>query len=212
MIKILVLSNKHNIMKILIVSLGLISVIAFLGRKTLKNILGSKKEVYKASAKDNMKGSLYDFSMVTLDGKTINLDKYKGKKVILLNVASKCGFTPQYADWQKFHEKYGDKVVVLGFPANDFLKQEPGSNEQIAEFCQKNYGVSFQMFEKIEVTGKGKHPLYQWLSQKDLNGWNDKEPSWNFCKYVVNENGQLTHFFASKILPTDPDFIKAVGI
>ncbi len=208
----MVFRNKQNIMKILIVSLGLISVVAFLGRKTLKNIFSSKKEVFEVKDKNAMKGSLYDFSMNSLDGKTINLNQYKGKKVVILNVASKCGYTPQYADWQKFHEKYGDKVVVLGFPANDFMKQEPGSNEEIAEFCQKNYGVSFQMFEKIEVTGKNKHPLYQWLSQKDQNGWNDNEPSWNFCKYVVNENGQLTHFFESKILPTNPDFIKAVGI
>lgn len=155
--------------------------------------------------------SLYDFKMRALESnKVIDLSIYRGKKVVILNVASQCGFTPQYADWQKFHELHGNEVVVLGFPANEFGAQEPGSSQEIASFCQKNYGVTFQMFEKIIVKGEGKHPLYQWLSSKDLNGWNDKEPSWNFCKYVVNEKGELTHFFGSKVLPTDEAFLKAV--
>ena len=126
--------------------------------------------------------------------------------------ASKCGFTKQYADWEAFFEKHGDKVVVLGFPANNFGGQEPGTNEEIAEFCQKNYGVSFPMFEKIEVVGENQHPLYKWLSTKSLNGWNDKAPTWNFCKYVVDEKGNLTHFFASKIKPDDKEFLEAVGL
>ncbi len=142
----------------------------------------------------------------------IDFNQYKGKKVVLINVASKCGYTPQYADWEAFHKKHGDNIVVLGFPANNFMGQEPGSNEEIAEFCQRNYGVSFQMFEKISVKGSDQHPLYQWLSQKDKNGWNDKEPSWNFCKYVVNESGALTHFFAPGIKPDDAEFRKAVGL
>ncbi|MPR35777.1 glutathione peroxidase [Salmonirosea aquatica] len=157
--------------------------------------------------------SLYDFKMKALIGdETIDLSQYKGKKVVLLNVASKCGFTPQYADWQKFHEQYGDKIVVLGFPANNFGGQEPGTEEEIATFCQKNYGVTFQMFDKIDVVGKSQHPLYQWLSTKELNGWNDKAPTWNFCKYVVNEKGELTHFFASAVKPTDAEFKQAVGL
>lgn len=157
--------------------------------------------------------SLYDFKMKSLIGdETIDLSQYKGKKVVLLNVASKCGFTPQYADWQKFHEQYGKDIVVLGFPANNFGAQEPGSEEEIATFCQKNYGVTFQMFDKIDVVGKEQHPLYQWLSTKALNGWNDKAPTWNFCKYVVNEQGELTNFFASAVKPTDAEFKKAVGL
>jgi glutathione peroxidase len=159
------------------------------------------------------KASFYNFKLKSLDGKqTIDFGQYKGKKVVILNVASKCGYTPQYADWQRFHQKYGDKVVVLGFPANDFMSQEPGSNAEIGEFCQKNYGVSFQMFEKIQVTGSTKHPLFAWLSSKQLNGWNDKEPTWNFCKYVVNENGELTNFFGSAVKPTDDEFKKAIGL
>jgi glutathione peroxidase len=157
------------------------------------------------------KQSLYDFKMKVLDKEeVIDLSVYKGKKVIILNVASACGFTPQYADWQKFHEAHGKDIVVLGFPANDFGAQEPGSGHEIATFCSKNYGVTFQMFDKITVKGVNKHPLYKWLSTHELNGWNDKEPTWNFCKYVVNEKGELTHFFGSKVLPTDEAFLKAI--
>jgi glutathione peroxidase len=159
------------------------------------------------------KGSVHDFKLKELEGdEMINLSKYKGKKLVILNVASKCGFTKQYADWQEFNEKYGDKIVVLGFPANNFGSQEPGTAEDIAAFCQKNYGVTFQMFDKVDVVGDNQHPLFKWLSTKNLNGWNDKAPTWNFCKYVVDEKGQLTHFFASKIKPTDEEFKKAVGI
>jgi glutathione peroxidase len=159
------------------------------------------------------KQSLYDFKVKSLVGnKTIDLSMYKGKKVVILNVASKCGYTKQYADWEKFNKEHGDKVVVLGFPANNFNGQEPGTNEEIATFCSATYGVTFPMFEKVSVLGDDQAPIYKWLSSKDLNGWNDKVPTWNFCKYVVNEKGELTNFFASKILPTDPEFLKSVGI
>lgn len=155
--------------------------------------------------------TLYDFKIKSLIDETIiDLSTFKGKKVVILNVASECGYTPQYANWQKFHEAHGDKVIVLGFPSNDFGAQEPGDSKQIAFFCQKNYNVTFQLFEKITVKGENKHPLYKWLSTKDLNGWNEKEPSWNFCKYVVNEKGELTNYFGSKVLPTDDVFLAAI--
>ena len=157
--------------------------------------------------------SLYDFKMKALMGnETIDFSKYKGKKVVLLNVASKCGYTSQYADWEQFHEKHGNEVVVLGFPANNFGGQEPGSDGDIATFCQKNYGVKFQLFSKISVSGADQHPLYKWLSDKAQNGWNDKAPTWNFCKYVVNEKGEVTNFFASGVKPTDKEFLKSVGL
>ncbi|MBI1227894.1 MAG: glutathione peroxidase [Bacteroidetes bacterium] len=157
--------------------------------------------------------SFYDFKMPELEsGELVDFHKYKGKKVVVLNVASKCGYTPQYADWEAFFKSYGDKVVVLGFPANNFMGQEPGSNDEIASFCTKNYGVTFPMFQKISVKGDDKSPLYQWLSQKSLNGWNDQEPTWNFCKYVINENGELVSFFPSAVKPDDPAFKKSVGI
>jgi len=175
----------------------------------IRNRPVQKSEIMAASTVAPV--SFYDFKMKTLDGTEISLDKYKGKKIVVLNVASKCGFTPQYADWEKFYEANKDNVVVLGFPANNFNAQEPGTAQDIKEFCTKNYGVTFQMFEKISVKGPDKAPLYQWLTDKSQNGWNDKEPSWNFCKYLINEKGELTNFFASAIKPTDKEFVEAIS-
>ena len=155
--------------------------------------------------------SFYDFKMKSLNGKMIDFQQYKGKKVLLVNVASKCGYTPQYKDLQSLHEKYGDKVAILGFPANNFGKQEPGTNEEIATFCSLNYGVTFQMFEKISVKGDDMHPLYKWLSDKNLNGWNDEAPSWNFCKYLVDEKGKLVKFYPSKVNPMSEELIKEIS-
>jgi glutathione peroxidase len=147
------------------------------------------------------KTSVHEFTMRTLDGQDISLSKYKGKKMLIVNVASKCGYTPQYKNLQVLHEQYGNKVAVIGFPANNFGGQEPGTSAEIIDFCQKNYGVSFQMMEKISVKGKDMHPLYQWLSNKKENGVTDDAPNWNFCKYLVDENGKIIKFFNSK---TDP--------
>jgi glutathione peroxidase len=154
--------------------------------------------------------NFHSFKMKGIDGKEIDFSQFKGKKVIVLNTASKCGYTPQYADWEKFHKANKD-IVILGFPANEFGGQEPGTNDEIASFCSLNYGVSFQMMEKVVVKGSGKCDLYQWLSDKSKNGWNEKEPSWNFCKYVINEKGELQNFFASGIKPTSPEFLAAIG-
>jgi glutathione peroxidase len=145
--------------------------------------------------------SIYDFKMASLDGQEIDFSRYKGKTLLLVNVASKCGFTPQYADLEKLHEQYGDKVVVLGFPANNFGSQEPGTSLQIAEFCEKNYGVKFQMFEKISVKGEDQHELYKFL--KDKTG---KEPTWNFCKYLVKPDGTVK-FFPSNVNPLSSEII-----
>jgi glutathione peroxidase len=150
-------------------------------------------------------GSIYDFKMNAIDGEQIDFAKYKGKTLLIVNVASKCGFTPQYADLEKLHELHGDKVVILGFPANNFGSQEPGSNTQIAEFCQKNYGVSFQMFEKISVKGDDQSPLYKWLQEKT-----GEQPSWNFCKYLVKPDGTVK-FFPSKVSPLDKEILDAIN-
>lgn len=142
-------------------------------------------------------GSLYDFKINALDGKPIDFSQYKGKALLIVNTASECGYTPQYADLQKVHELYGDKLTILGFPANNFGGQEPGTNLQIASFCKKNYGVTFQMFEKISVKGSDQHPLYQWLKEKS-----GKEPTWNFCKYLIKPDGAVK-FFASGVNPIE---------
>ncbi|MFA7472160.1 MAG: glutathione peroxidase [Spirosomataceae bacterium] len=190
-----------------------IKIVLLMFGSLISGFFADKSDKNAITPNDSPKGSLYEFKMVPLDGgEPIDLSIYKGKKVVILNTASKCGYTKQYADWEAFYRQHGDKIVVLGFPANNFGGQEPGTNEEIAEFCQKNYGVTFPMFEKIDVVGENQHPLYRWLSNKSLNGFNDRAPSWNFCKYVVNEKGQLTHFFASKIKPDDPDFREAVGL
>lgn len=143
--------------------------------------------------------SIYDFKVTSLDGKTIDFDQYKGKTLLIVNTASECGYTPQYGDLQKLHETLGDKVVILGFPANNFGSQEPGSNAEIASFCQKNYGVTFQMFEKISVKGKDQHPLYSWLKEKT-----GKEPGWNFCKYLVKPDGTVK-YYPSSVNPMDKE-------
>ncbi len=141
--------------------------------------------------------SIYDFKINSLEGNPIDFSVYKGKTLLIVNTASECGYTPQYADLQKLHETFGDKLVILGFPANNFGGQEPGSNQQIATFCQKNYGVTFQMFEKISVKGNDQHPLYAWLKEKTA-----QEPGWNFSKYLVKPDGTVK-FFKSSVKPMD---------
>lgn len=157
-----------------------------------------------------MAKTFYEFKMKDIDGNEVDFNQYKGKKVLVVNVASNCGYTPQYADLQALNENYGDQLVILGFPANNFGGQEPGTTEDIKKFCSENYGVTFQMFDKISVKGVDKHPLYRWLSDKDLNGWNDKEPTWNFCKYFIDEKGDLKKFFPSSVKPMDEEIINLI--
>ncbi|NJN41345.1 MAG: glutathione peroxidase [Flammeovirgaceae bacterium] len=158
----------------------------------------------KISAQD-VQGSIYDFKINSIDGELIDFEKYKGSYLLVVNTASKCGYTPQYADLQKLHEQMGAKVNVLGFPANNFLWQEPGSNEQIVEFCKENYGVSFQMFEKISVKGNDMHPLYKWLAAKT-----GEAPGWNFYKYLIDPEGNVVGFYSSKINPLDPQITSKI--
>jgi len=145
--------------------------------------------------------SFYDLKATSIEGEEISFDQFKGKKVLIVNTASSCGYTYQYEGLQKLHTLYGKDVVVLGFPANDFLFQERGSDADIADFCEKNYGVTFQMFSKITTKGRNQSPVYSWLTNKDLNGWNEKKPTWNFCKYLVDENGDLIAFFDKTVKP-----------
>ncbi len=136
--------------------------------------------------------SIYDFEMTDIDGKTVSLSQFKGKKMMIVNVASRCGYTSQYADLQKAYEANADKAVILGFPANNFGGQEPGSDAEIKQFCTSKYSVTFPMFSKISVKGKDQHPLYQFLKEKT-----GKEPTWNFCKYIVSADGKTITFHSS---------------
>lgn len=152
--------------------------------------------------------SFYDFTVKDIEGNNFDLSSLKGKKVLVVNVASKCGNTPQYADLEKLYKQYGpDKFVIIGFPANNFAHQEPGTNKEISEFCTKNYGVTFPMMSKISVKGDDMAPLYQWLTEKSKNGVMDSKVTWNFQKYMIDENGHLVDFVTPKTQPYDPKII-----
>ncbi|OFX24328.1 MAG: glutathione peroxidase [Bacteroidetes bacterium GWA2_31_9b] len=152
--------------------------------------------------------TFYDFKVIDIDGTDFDLATFKGKKVLVVNTASKCGFTPQYTDLQKLYEKYGsDKFVIIGFPANNFMSQEPGSNNEIKEFCSTKYNVTFPMMAKISVKGDDIHPLYSWLTSKDENGVMDSNVKWNFQKYMIDENGKLVDVAYSKTNPLDEQIV-----
>ena len=153
--------------------------------------------------------SVYDFKVTGLDGKSLDIAKYKGKKILIVNTASKCGFTPQYADLEKLYEQYKDKLVVIGFPANNFAQQEPGTAAEITEFCTKNYGVTFPMAEKGDVIGDNIQPLFKYLTDEAHKlGVADPVVKWNFTKFLVDENGKLIAVFPSKVKPMDAEITK----
>ncbi|MBN1118277.1 MAG: glutathione peroxidase [Bacteroidales bacterium] len=150
----------------------------------------------------------YDFTVETLTGEEFPFSQLKGKKVMVVNTASKCGMTPQYEDLEKLYKEFGgDNFVIIGFPANNFMNQEPGTNEEIMTFCTVNYGVTFPMMAKISVKGDDMHPLYQWLTQKEKNGVLDSEVGWNFQKYLIDENGNLVKMIKSRERPYSEEVI-----
>jgi glutathione peroxidase len=155
--------------------------------------------------------SFYSLKSQLNNGEWFDFSELKGKKVLLVNTASDCGYTNQYEALQKLSEANRDKLVVLGFPANDFKEQEKGTDEEIAQFCKKNFGISFPLMKKSSVIRSGEqHPVYQWLTDPSRNGWNSKQPSWNFAKYIVDEEGRLTNYFGAAISPLDKEFLSAI--
>lgn len=152
--------------------------------------------------------NFHQFKAKTLDGGELDFSTLKGKKVLVVNVASKCGLTPQYEELQKLYEQYGgENFEIIGFPANNFMGQEPGSSDEIAEFCQKNYGVTFTMMEKVDVKGKKQSPIYIWLTSKSENGVMDAQVSWNFEKFLIDENGNLVLNLEPKTSPVDEQIV-----
>jgi glutathione peroxidase len=152
--------------------------------------------------------SFHDFTVKTLGGQDLDLSSFKGKKILVVNTASKCGLTPQYAELEALYKEYGgENFEIIGFPANNFMNQEPGSNEEIKEFCEVNYGVTFQMMSKISVKGKDMHPIYHWLTEEELNGVEDSKVSWNFQKYMIDEEGQLVGHFEPKTAPDNKKLV-----
>ncbi len=154
--------------------------------------------------------SIYDFKVEGLTGDVIDFSKFKGKKILIVNTASECGYTPQYDGVEALYKKYQDKLVIVGFPSNDFGAQEPGSNADIASFCKKNYGVTFPMAAKIAVKGEETAPIYQWLTQKDYNQYDNSVVKWNFQKYLIDEKGQLVGVFLSNVTPDSEDLKNAI--
>ncbi|RYE23417.1 MAG: glutathione peroxidase [Sphingobacteriales bacterium] len=166
---------------------------------------------FAAPPKEDVPASIYDFKVASLSGGTIDFSAFKGKKILIVNTASKCGYTPQYEGLEKLYKEHKDKLVIVGFPANNFMAQEPGSNETIAEFCQKNYGVSFPMASKISVKGKEKASIYHWLTEKQYNNFEDSDVKWNFQKYLIDEQGNLVAVFDPKVKPESDEILQAIS-
>ncbi|KFF01621.1 glutathione peroxidase [Chryseobacterium luteum] len=181
----------------------LLSFVAF-----LQNCTNQKSEISQSKTKELMGKTIYDFKVESLDGKEINFADFKGKKILIVNTASECGFTPQYADLEKVYEEYKDKLVIVGFPANNFGGQEPGTNTEIGAFCQKNYGVTFPLAAKVSVKGDDTAPIFKYLTEKDLNGVKNTTILWNFTKFLIDENGKLIDTFVSTTKPTDEAITK----
>lgn len=183
-------------------------------RVAMLAVAGLLAGVLSLSAADQEKKkvpAVLNFKMKSLGGKEVDLSKYQGKVVLIVNTASECGLTPQYEALQALHEKYSDKgLAILGFPANEFGKQEPGTNTEIFEFCKKNYGVEFDMFEKVVVKGEGQTPLYKFLTSKETNPSSGGDITWNFEKFLVGRNGQVVSRFAPKVEPQADEVVKAL--
>jgi len=177
----------------------LVTAAAFISCMAQTNNVSMNNEVSMADAV--IQKSIYDFKVESLDGGNIDFAKFKGKKILIVNTASECGYTTQYEGLEALYEKYKDRLVVIGFPANNFGGQEPGSNTEIKEFCKKNYGVTFPMAAKISVKGADAAPIYKWLCNKSENGVLDAEIKWNFNKFLLDENGKILAKFESKVTP-----------
>ncbi|QOW09358.1 glutathione peroxidase [Kaistella flava (ex Peng et al. 2021)] len=175
----------------------------------LQSCKNQKNDVSQTKTIENTMGTtIYDYKVESLDGKEINFADFKGKKILIVNTASECGFTPQYADLEKLSKEYPDNLVVVGFPANNFGGQEPGSNQEIGAFCEKNFGVTFPLAAKVSVKGADTAPIFKYLTEKDLNGVKNTTILWNFTKFLVDENGHLIDSFISTTKPTSDSITK----
>jgi len=151
--------------------------------------------------------SIYDIPFNDIDGNPTSLKQFEGKKILIVNTASACGFTGEYTPLEELYKNQGDKIAVIAFPCNDFGAQESGSEEEIKQFCEINFKVSFPLMQKVAIKGENRHPLYKWLTDPALNGWNSEAPNWNFCKYVISEDGKLLHFLTSAVDPFDAKIV-----
>lgn len=176
--------------------------------KLINGLIILSINIFMMSSTNAQDKTFHDFSAKTIDGKELDMSVYSGKKVLVVNTASKCGLTPQYEELEELYKTYGGKdFAIIGFPANNFLWQEPGTDEEIKEFCEINYGVTFQMMSKISVKGKDIDPIYKWLTTKSENGVMDSKVSWNFQKYMIDENGKLVDYISPKESPMSDKII-----
>jgi len=172
-------------------------------------LIGFTTVIAKTKQREKPKpNNIYKFRVPSIEGSTIDFSKFKGKKILVVNTASKCGYTPQYAGLEKLYNDYKDKLVIVGFPANNFGQQEPGTNEEIQEFCKLRYGVTFPLASKVDVVGDNIHPLFKWLTSKDENGVLDATIKWNFTKFLLDEKGNLLASFPSKVTPDSDEITK----
>jgi glutathione peroxidase len=175
-------------------------------------MLGKSRDIQKNTANMQPPISFYSLHAKDNKGNDVNFGQFRGKKIMIVNTASDCGFTPQYESLEDLYKKYKDKLVIIAFPANDFGEQEKGNDEEVATFCKVNYGVTFPLMKKsVVVKGKDQNEVFRWLSDKSKNGWNEQEPTWNFCKYLISENGVLTNFYNSSVSPVSEEVIDAVN-
>lgn len=164
----------------------------------------TKQDILSNDAGMQPSTSIYSIPVKKIDGTVSTLEEFKGKRMLIVNTASECGYTGQYAHMEEVYQKKKEELVILAFPSNDFGAQEPDSDEMIAQFCEKNYHVTFPLYAKIDIKGENIHPLYKWLSDSSLNGWNNQKPTWNFSKYLVDEKGVLLHYFNAGTEPFHP--------
>ena len=222
------MKNKKTIMIKIAIALGVVVAASVLMKKQgmsyrqsiLKTIYPAIMWSSKAAGKKQIQWNqenkiplvpIYSLTTKDINGKDFDFSTVKGKKILLVNTASDCGFTGQYEALEKLQEKYSSNLVVIGFPANDFKEQESKDNESIATFCKKNYGVSFPLMSKSVVVKKqNQNEVFRWLSEASMNGWNQQAPVWNFCKYLVNEQGVLTHYFPMTVDPLDASVVEAI--
>ncbi len=178
----------------------------------ITRFFGVKTDVKLPSQKTIPPVSIYEYAFEGIGGDTLKINHYAGKKLVIVNTASDCGYTGQYEELQKLYQQEKDKIVIIGFPANDFKEQEKGSNEAIAAFCKKNYGVDFPLASKsVVVKGSKQHPIFQWLSDPSKNGWNGRDPVWNFSKYIIDEKGNLIGYFDPGVSPLSQEFLNVLN-
>lgn len=176
-------------------------------------VFGLKGSVISNVQQSRPSVSFYSLNATANNGMKINFEKYKGKKILIVNTASECGYTPQFSELKTLDEWYNGKLVVLGFPSNDFKEQEKGTDEEIATFCVGTFGIKFPLMKKSKVTkGPEQNPVFEWLTNEEKNGWNNREPEWNFSKYLIDEQGSLSHYFGTGVSPVSKKIIGAIKL